>query len=65
MSHMSQHTNEAQRVLLIAGLAGAEPRTVKRYLAGAHIKGADLRERLDSAARRVAELVKSSDQMAA
>lgn len=42
-----------QRINLIAGLAGADPRTVRRYLDGHTPKGSHLRERIDAAARQV------------
>lgn len=45
-----------QRVYLIAGLSGADPRTVRRYLEGAEIRGTHLKERLDQAVKAADKL---------
>lgn len=45
-----------QRVFLIAGLAGADPRTVRRYLETGRAHGAHLQERLTAAASKVAAM---------
>lgn len=44
---------EQQRVMMIAALAGADPRTVRKQLEGKPAHGAVLRERIDAAARQV------------
>ncbi len=41
------------KVRLIAAIAEADVRTVRRYLKGETVKGASLRERLSAAVRRV------------
>jgi hypothetical protein len=52
---MEHRITTEQRVMLIAGLAGADCRTVRRYLAGQPVRGATLRERIEEAKRCVDE----------
>jgi hypothetical protein len=49
---------QTQRVMVIAGIAGADVRTVRKFLEGKPVKGAVLRERLEAA-------VRSADKIAA
>ncbi len=44
---------EQQRVMMIAALAGADPRTVRKQLDGKPAHGAVLRQRIEDAARQV------------
>jgi hypothetical protein len=57
-----QHMTEAQRVMVIAGLAGADVRTVKKFVKGEPIKGVVLRERLAAAAKQAAQIQASSEE---
>jgi hypothetical protein len=53
---MANTLTETQRVQVVAGLAGADRRTVQKYLDGGHVRGRVLRERLEMAARQLAAL---------
>lgn len=53
---MVQHFTATQKALLVAGFAGCNERTARRFLEGALIKGAVLRERLEAARARVESL---------
>lgn len=48
------HDVNETTVRLVAALAGADPRTARRFLAGEPVKGRLLREKLAEAARKVA-----------
>ena len=41
-----------QRVRLVAAFAGADARTVRKYLEGGEVRGAALRERLEKAVKQ-------------
>ena len=53
---MTQHLTATQKTLVVAGFAGCNERTARRFLEGAWIKGAALRERLEAARARVESL---------
>jgi hypothetical protein len=53
---MTQHFTATQRALLVAGFAGCNERTARRFLTGSFVKGAVLRERLEAARSRVESL---------
>ena len=59
---MANTLTETQRVQVVAGLAGADRRTVQKYLDGGRIRGRILRERLDIAARQLATLEGAPEQ---
>jgi|SRR5580692_9975410 hypothetical protein len=50
---MNNTITTGQRVMIIAGLAGADHRTVRRFLAGQPVRGDVLRERIEEALRQV------------
>jgi DNA-binding LacI/PurR family transcriptional regulator len=52
---MRQVMTNGQRVLLIAGMAGVDPRSVVRFLEGKPNRGAVLRARIEEAAKEVAK----------
>ena len=47
---------QAQRVMMIAALSGADPRTVRHYLETGRAHGAHLAERLGNAVRKADEI---------
>lgn len=59
---MSNTLTETQRVQVVAGLAGADLRTTRKFLDGKPIRGTFLRERLEAAARQLAGLNDASEQ---
>lgn len=56
---MQHGLTETQRVLVIAGLSGADPRTVRKFLRGEDVRGAIVKERIEIAQRQLAQLQSS------
>lgn len=56
---MQYGLTETQRVLVIAGLSGADPRTVRKFLRGEDVRGAIMKERIEIAQRQLAQLQSS------
>ncbi len=54
MGLMTNTLTETQRVQVVAGLAGADLRTTRKFLEGKPIRGRFLRERLEAAVRQLA-----------
>lgn len=59
MLPMQHGLTETQRVLVIAGLSGADPRTVRKFLRGEDVRGAIVKERIELAQRQLAQLQSS------
>ena len=59
---MANTLTETQRVQVVAGLAGADLRTTRKFLDGKPIRGSFLRERLEIAARQLATLDGAPEQ---
>ncbi|WP_437709389.1 hypothetical protein WMF45_33690 [Sorangium sp. So ce448] len=53
-----QQLTKTQTVLVLAGLSGADPRTVRNYLETGKVRGA-LKERIELAQRQLAQLQSS------
>lgn len=59
MLPMQHGLTETQRVLVIAGLSGADPRTVRKFLRGEDVRGAIVKERIELAQRQLVQLQSS------
>lgn len=49
-----------QQVRLVAAFAGADVRTVRKFLEGGEVRGAALRERLEKAVKQAAAVTKGA-----
>lgn len=56
---MQHELTTTQRVLVIAGLSGADPRTVRKFLNGEDVRGSVVKERIELAQRQLAQLQSS------